>query len=1333
MSKEYSIGLDIGTNSVGWVVIDDDYKIIKKGKHPLWGVRLFDDAQTASVRRLKRGVRRRYARRKERINLLREEFRSEIEKVDPDFFKILDESFYVNYDDLKTVKIDKKFKKEASEYFKKFPTIYHLRNHLISTSEQEDIRLVYLAIHHIIKYRGNFKNEGKIFKISDINIINDIYNIIEVINSCDNLSFYLDNDLDVDSLENILYIENKKDKKKELSKFFDENIISKSDNIKENKNFCSELGNLLVGYKCDFLKMFDVEIDDDVNIKFDFNNDDYDKNIEVLDKYLGSYVEIIDSFKLLFDDLYLKAMFNKDGVNSISTLMMKKYDDHKNDLAILKEVFRNNKDARCLFKGKNDKTQRTGIYGKYLSKVITNDQFITEIEKISDKLTGDKKRIYDEKLLPRLNSNDFMPLVSSVENGKYAYQLNEDELVKIIESQGKYYPFLLNKINDEYRINKILKFKIPYYVGPLGGDHGKEYKNHWLIRNEGYENVKVTPFNFDDVVNRNDTAEQFVKRMVSNCTYLLSEKAMPANSILYSEFKVLNELKQIKIDDVPLDVRNVTFIYENLFKKNVKVSDKTFKVFLLDNRDRFNYRDGINVTGYSANDGFANNMKSYIDFFGDNGIFFDTSYNVKDAEQIIEWVTIFEDKSILKEKILNTYPNLNSSQINKILNLKYSGWSALSRKLLTEVYTWDNDIQQNCSIIDIMRNKKDNFMKIISKNDIKKQIDKLNTLELGGKSNINDVVADLATSPANKRGIIQAIKIVKAIVKKMNGVEPKNICIEMARGAGEKKKTDSRKKKIEDLYKTFKSKTINVDSVGNFIQVEKELKNYENDDLRNKRLFLYFMQLGKCMYCNKSLNVSALEQTTDIDHIIPQTLYKDDSFDNTCLVCSECNSLKSGSYVVPSEIRNNPQTQILWNHLNEHNYITQKKYDRLTRKDFSDDQINGFINRQLVETRQITKHVANILNSYYENTKVVYLHADLSSSYRKRYELYKFRDLNDLHHAHDAYLSAVLGIYKNKYFNNKIDKTKTASVSNLFKELKSTDHDMHYGYFVNSLDNKYGNYFSNCSLDEIKLINESITNNLYRNDILVSYKQFEHDMEFTDETVYSRNAKISSKIPLRKNLDKNIYGFRTNGKYCNYVVIDTGEKKCLLPMPYYLSGKEEIKSYFSELLKIDKDNLNILENKIMKNTVAVIDDSFVILNAGYGKRVEFKSVKQFYFSKEVFVRNKKVIYALFNSSKLSLSENSLRLSYIEMIECFKDFINSIPILKTSGKVLFQSDLESLSIEELKDLCLRGFNIVRSRSKSNNQICKVAPSSMFFIHTDILGLNKKIISIDDVRQ
>lgn len=74
--KSYNIGLDIGTSSVGWAVIDDDFNVIRKGnkRTPLWGVRLFDEADTAASRRMFRSTRRRFDRRRERIKLLQDIF-----------------------------------------------------------------------------------------------------------------------------------------------------------------------------------------------------------------------------------------------------------------------------------------------------------------------------------------------------------------------------------------------------------------------------------------------------------------------------------------------------------------------------------------------------------------------------------------------------------------------------------------------------------------------------------------------------------------------------------------------------------------------------------------------------------------------------------------------------------------------------------------------------------------------------------------------------------------------------------------------------------------------------------------------------------------------------------------------------------------------------------------------------------------------------------------------------------------------------------------------------------------------------------------------------------
>ena len=90
--KDYYVGLDIGTNSVGWAVTDEQYQLCKYRKRAMWGIRLFEDANTAADRRMKRAARRRLQRKKQRIDLLQELFAEEMAKMDDTFFLRLNAS-----------------------------------------------------------------------------------------------------------------------------------------------------------------------------------------------------------------------------------------------------------------------------------------------------------------------------------------------------------------------------------------------------------------------------------------------------------------------------------------------------------------------------------------------------------------------------------------------------------------------------------------------------------------------------------------------------------------------------------------------------------------------------------------------------------------------------------------------------------------------------------------------------------------------------------------------------------------------------------------------------------------------------------------------------------------------------------------------------------------------------------------------------------------------------------------------------------------------------------------------------------------------------------------
>ena len=183
MGENYYVGLDGGSGSLGWAVTNEKYEIQRSHGKALWGVRLFDAAETADERRGFRTNRRRLDRRNWRLELLQEIFAEEINQVDDGFFLRMKESRYLPEDKRDkagncpelpyALFVDRDY--TDKNYHKQFPTIYHLRKWLMETSETPDIRLVYLAMHHLVKHRGHFLFSGNIDEIREFHTAFDAF------------------------------------------------------------------------------------------------------------------------------------------------------------------------------------------------------------------------------------------------------------------------------------------------------------------------------------------------------------------------------------------------------------------------------------------------------------------------------------------------------------------------------------------------------------------------------------------------------------------------------------------------------------------------------------------------------------------------------------------------------------------------------------------------------------------------------------------------------------------------------------------------------------------------------------------------------------------------------------------------------------------------------------------------------------------------------------------------------------------------------------------------------------------------------------------------------
>jgi len=247
---------------------------------------------------------------------------------------------------------------------------------------------------------------------------------------------------------------------------------------------------------------------------------------------------------------------------------------------------------------------------------------------------------------------------------------------------------------------------------------------------------------------------------------------------------------------------------------------------------------------------------------------------------------------------------------------------------------------------------------------------------------------------------------------------------------GDKGRKESRKTKLVDLYKKCGE-----DSG----ELWESLEKTPDDEFKRDRLYFYYTQFGKCMYTGEPITLSELynKNIYEVDHIFPRSKVKDDSLDNRVLVKKQVNAHKDNTYPLDSSIREKMKGS--WHFLMDKGLISKKKYERLTRvTPLSDSELSDFIARQIVETSQSTKAVASLFKELYPDTEIVYVKASTVSEFRHEYDFLKCREVNDFHHAKDAYLNIVVGnVYNERCTHNKsifIEglKTKAYSLNKMF-------------------------------------------------------------------------------------------------------------------------------------------------------------------------------------------------------------------------------------------------------------------------------------------------------------
>lgn len=1184
--ENYYLGLDIGTSSVGWAVTNTQYDILKFNGKYMWGTRLFPEANTAQERRIHRSSRRRLKRRKERTQILQMLFDEEISKIDPGFFQRLKDSKYYK-EDKKEKQINSIFHdKDYSdrEYYEDFPTIYHLRKFLLEGNKPKDIRFVYLALHHILIHRGHFL-------FPDM----EVANVTEFSNIFAELKQYLYDEMDLDfewkngklnEVEEILKDRNlaKSEKEKKLCALI--KLEGKIDNQRK-----AMIG-MMCGCKKKFSDLFQNENYKEIEINsFSFADSSYEEKRDELEGILAENILCLDYLKTIYDWGKLSDILQ--GEESISIAKVKSYEEHQLDLKNLKNILKLYfpKEKKNIFRKKE------GKYPNYILGKLSQEEFNKGIKKILEEIKSVKqedREVFDT-LLKRASSNLLCPKQVIKENGVIPYQIHKFELERILRSMADFFPILKEKKNGKTLSEKIISvftFRIPYYVGPLNQNSDRA----WLVKNK---EEKIYPWNFEEIVNLEESAEKFIQNLTNKCTYLVLEDVLPKSSLLYSKFMVLNELNNLKINGGAISIDLKQKIYLNLFQKYKKVTLKKLKGYL--KSENIQIDENTQITGIDGD--FKSSLSSYIDFYNILGDKVKTDFGKKLIENCILWITLYTgEKKLLKNKIIENYKGeLTEEEIKKIVNLKYKDWGRLSYAFLEKIQSASLETGELRNIIQMMWETNNNLMQLLSSNyQFLGEIEKRNSIVTTKKEfDYETILGDSYASPSVKRMIWQSLSVVDEI-KKIMKKAPEKIFIEMARQEDMKKeRKESRKTTFLTLYKSIKEEG------RDWI---KEIENWSDSEFRSKKLYLYYTQMAKCMYTGEKISLDQLfnKNIYDIDHIYPRSKTKDDSIENMVLVKRNINADKKDEYPLEKSIQQKQHD--FWKMLHSKKLIGDKKYERLTRTtEFTDEELSDFIARQLVETRQSTKIVADILKNLFPETKIVYVKANLTSDFRKNFKILKSRDINDYHHAHDAYLNIVTGnVYNIKFTDNP---------RNFIKDKKLE------GKKYNLKVEKIFEYRKeNESFWNPKTMVTKIENYIFKKRPQFTRYSFEQHGGFFDQNIVDKESckKGTGYIPIKSS---NVVLYNTS-KYGGYgsvtgtyffLVEHTMKGKRIRTiemMPLYLSkkihSKEELEKYCKEKLELQKPSVRLARikyNSLLKingfpyHITGKTNDSYWIMSA----------------------------------------------------------------------------------------------------------------------------------------
>ena len=713
-------------------------------------------------------------------------------------------------------------------------------------------------------------------------------------------------------------------------------------------------------------------------------------------------------------------------------------------------------------------------------------------------------------------------------------------------------------------------------------------------------------------------------------------------------------------------------------------------------------------------------------------------------EKVILWSTVYKDRNIYKKRLwAELRDEFTDDELRQMERLRYEGWGRFCRRLLEEELC---DYQgKKKSVIQIMRKNSLCFMQIYHRKDfgnLKNNIPKALTQEFDTGIPYDLLCERLHCSPALRRGVWTAIRVIQEIEGIMrrkpdnyilNGVYIRNQREANAGRAAERQISHARYSQIKKLYNNYEKLT--GQAIDPVLRAELETCRTDMSDTQ----YLYFTQMGRCMYTGRKIDLKATA-TYIVDYIIPLGLLADTTLDNRVLILQDYNTRK---YNQPMPMDIIQKMCAFWDVLHTHAFITYAKYNSLIKSEYTEDDLHYYLRRQWTETGLIMENLTRLLKEYYANrpggsmVNVYGINAKLVTQFRNAGNNYYIKNLNDAQQAYDAFLTAHIGAFADKYFHSDLTnedgifRRELAKLERLGYQDKNgilvslynynQPNEANYNPAVDKglLDtlppqHKYSSRLMRKWLNDREEAGETemeaspwagsaarweYLRQVYGwHDGYVNYILKENSGQFYHERIYRPAETV--RIPVKEAMDPRKYGGHTNAKTAYMAVIayeeGKGEDKTtwkeVVNIPVYIAAKARrqpgiVLEYIREGLGFNEHsgqhNTRILKDKVMLHQEIVLD----------GHPYYMMSASELITAKQLYIRPE-FIQTVWTATTMTL-DNATVEEYL-----FREYLDEEMVNQTLehllDKLLYQYRIYPLlcrkveeNIESLKKISLLG--------------------------------------------